>query len=351
MSRNGDLLLQVAQQHHILRGEREAEHEWQARLIYSICGMMAYASLWDDSADSTSDEDGHTVSVVHLKRRVSSVLAAYQALYPELAASLPADAEALADEIEQQFTAAGVVYHRPWRVAPAARREAQCSGILLQRGIALDDISRVSGLGFYAVVAGLAGEANPDTGAARAMFGLEQGPLQELWHRIVAAAAWRAPDYDFESSSDTEYLRLKPPFSGGYWGPKPDRTGNVAMLRSGNHGAQLYYLYRYQDKALEVSQLPQWQVENANYRILACACLADRGTLPPITYCEDGPLVHVRLGYLLPPRELAFLKYYSWPERCSSLPCDFKRKLSTEVFTAIKSLLSQAGYSFQEGMF
>ena len=233
----------------------------------------------------------------------------------------------------------------------AALREAQCSGILLQRGIALDDISRVSGLGFYAVVAGLAGEANPDTGAARAMFGLEQEPLQELWHRIVAAAAWRAPEYDFESSSDTEYLRLKPPFSGGYWGPKPDRTGNVAMLRSGNHGAQLYYLYRYQDKALEVSQLPQWQVENANYRILACACLADRGTLPPITYCEDGPLVHVRLGYLLPPRELAFLKYYSWPERCSSLPCDFKRKLSTEFFTAIKSLLSQAGYSFQEGMF
>lgn len=351
MSRNGDLLLQVAQQHHILRGEREAEHEWQARLIYSICGMMAYASLWDDSADSTSDEDWHTVSVVHLKRRVSSVLAAYQAMYPELAASLPADAQALADEIEQQFTAAGVVYHRPYRVAPATWREAQCSGILLQRGIALDDISHVSGLGFYALVAGHDGAVNPDISAAATMFGLEQEPLQELWHRIVAATAWRAPKYDFETSSDTEYLRLKPPFSGGYWEPKPDRTGSVAMLRSGNPGAQQYYLYRYRDKALEVSQLQQWQVENANYRTLACACLAERGTLPPITYCEDGPLVHVRLGYLLPPRELAFLKYYSWPETCSSLPCDFKRKLSTEVFTAIKSLLSQAGYSFQEGMF
>ena len=104
MSRNGDLLVQVAQQHHILKGDREADGEWKARLIYSICGMMAYASLWDDSADSTSDEVGHTVSVVHLKRRVSSVLAAYQALYPELAAILPANAELLADEIEQQFT-------------------------------------------------------------------------------------------------------------------------------------------------------------------------------------------------------------------------------------------------------
>ena len=37
-------------------------------------------------------------------------------------------------------------------------------------------------------------------------------------------------------------------------------------------GSQLYYLYRYVDSALEVSPLPQWQVENYNYRTLACAC-------------------------------------------------------------------------------
>ena len=33
MSRNGDLLVQVAQQHHILKGDREADGEWKARLI------------------------------------------------------------------------------------------------------------------------------------------------------------------------------------------------------------------------------------------------------------------------------------------------------------------------------
>lgn len=353
MSRSDDLLMQVARQHHILKGEQEADGEWQTRLIYSICGMMAYASLWDDSAELASNESGHlkTVSVVHLKRRVGSVLAAYQALYLALAVSLPANAEALANEIEQIFTAAGVIYHRPYRVAPAARREAPCAGIILQRGIALDDISRVSGLGFYAVAAGHDGAASPDTDAARAMFGLESKPLPELWQRIVAAATWRTPDDDFETASDTEYLRLKPPFSNGYWGSKPERSGSVAMLRSGKPGTHLYYLYRYRDEVLEVSQLPQWQVENSNYRTLACACLADRGTLPPLEYCEDGALVHIRLGYLLPPRELAFLKYYSWPETCSSLPCDFKRKLSAEVFAVVKNLLSQAGYSFQEEMF
>ena len=241
MSRNGELLMQVAQQYHLLKGDREADSEWKARLIYSICGMMAYASLWDESAEPSSDEGRHlqTVSIVHLKRRVSRILAVYQALYPELAASLPAEVDALADEIEQLFTAAGVIYHRAYRVAPAARREAQCGDIIIQRGIALDDISRVSGLGFYMVTSGHDGAANPDTDAARAMFGLEQEPLQELWQRIVAAAAWRAPNYDFETASDTEYLRVKPPFSGGYWGSKPDQSGSVGMLRSGKLGAQL----------------------------------------------------------------------------------------------------------------
>ena len=110
----------------------------------------------------------------------------------------------------------------------------------------------------------------------------------------MAAAAWRAPEYDFESSSDTEYLRLKPPFSGGYWGPKPDRTGNVAMLRSGNHGSQLYYLYRYQDKALEVSQLPQWQVEDfdasieqGNFELLRLEWMSPDDRTPDYVLPED----------------------------------------------------------------
>ena len=55
------------------------------------------------------------------------------------------------------------------------------------------------------------------------------------------------------------------------------------------------------------------------------------------------------MNYLLPPRELNLLKLYSWPETCTSLPCDFRRKLSTEVFTAIKNILSDEGYEFKGG--
>ena len=153
------------------------------------------------------------------------------------------------------------------------------------------------------------------------------------------------PSFEF----GTEYLRLKPPFSRGYWVNEPDKTDTISILRTGMKGSQLYYLYRYVNVGLEVSPLPQWQVENYNYRALACACLSAYGTLPSIEFFVDGSLVHIRMNYLLPPRELAFFKLYSWPETCTSLPSDFKRKLSVEVFAAIKNILFDEGYEFKGG--
>ena len=163
---------------------------------------------------------------------------------------------------------------------------------------------------------------------------------------MLSAASWKS-NLLFEQN--TEFLRLKPPFSQGYWVDKPDTNGMVSILRTGMKGAQLYYLYRYSGAAMKVSQLPQWQVESYNYRSLACACLSAYGTLPPMEVFEDGALVHVHMNYLLPPPELEFLKLYSWPEISTSLPCNFRRKLSTEVFEAVKNVLSDEGYEFKGG--
>ena len=293
MNKYNGLLSSVAHKYHICKGARETENEWKTRLVYSICGMMAYASLWDDS------EEG-TISIVHLKRKVRSMLANYKSMH------------------EEPF-----------------------GDILFQRGIALDSISCVSGIGFYSKQYGA-----KNTDKIKAMFGLDQENLQTLWRITLSAASWKS-DLSFEQN--TEYLRLKPPFSQGYWVNKPDTTGTVSILRTGMKGSQLYYLYRYYGTTMEVSPLPQWQVEFYNYRSLACACLSTYGTLPPIEYFEDGALVHVHMNYLLPPRELEFLKLYSWPEICTSLPCNFRRKLSIEVFTAIKNVLSDEGYEFKGG--
>ena len=334
MHKYNGLLSEIAHKYYIHKGTQETENDWKTRLVYSICGMMAYASLWDESEEEP-------ISIVHLKRKVRSMLANYKSMYPELSVSLPYVSEELEDEIANQFISTGVVYHRPNRIVPSIKHEETFSNISFQRGIALDSISCVSGIGFYSKQDKV---TNPDR--IKAMFGLEQEKLQALWRATLSAASWKL-NPSFEHS--TEYLRLIPPFSHGYWVNKPDTTGTVSILRTGMKGSQLYYLYRCSDTAIEVSPLSQWQVESYNYRSLACACLLVYGTLPPIEYFEDGAIVHIRMNYLLPPHELEFLKLYSWPEICTSLPCNFRRKLSAEVFTAIKNVLSDEGYKFKEG--
>ena len=96
MNKYNGLLSSVAHKYHICKGERETENDWKIRLVYSICGMMAYASLWDDS------EEG-PISIVHLKRKVRCMLANYKSMYPELSGSLPYVSEELEDEIADQF--------------------------------------------------------------------------------------------------------------------------------------------------------------------------------------------------------------------------------------------------------
>ena len=334
MDKYNGLLSKVSQQYQIFKGNHETPDEWKTRLVYSICGMMAYASLWDDAEEP--------ISIMHLKRRIRGILSGYKSLYSELSGTLPHSSEELEEEITNQFLSTGVVYHRPNRIVASQKCEEHFGGVLFQRGIALDNISCVSGIGFYSKQNG---GTNPHK--VKAMFGLEQENLQTLWQNTLSSVSWESKP---SLESDAEYLRLKPPFSRGYWVNEPDKTDKTSILRTGPKGSQLYYLYRYVDDALEVSPLPQWRVENYNYRTLACACLSDYGTLPPIEFVEDGALVHVRMNYLLPPHELEFLKCYSWPEICTSLPCNFRRKLSAEVFAAIKNILSDEGYEFEGGI-
>ena len=113
MDKYKELLLKVSRQYHIFRGNQETADEWKTRLVYSMCGMMAYASLWDDTEEP--------ISIVHLKRRIRSVLGSYKSLYSELSGTLPYTSEKLEEEITNQFLSAGVVYHRPNRIVAAKK--------------------------------------------------------------------------------------------------------------------------------------------------------------------------------------------------------------------------------------
>lgn len=62
MEKYNGLLATVATKYHIHKGTQEAESDWKTRLVYSICGMMAYASLWDEV-------DEEPISREHLSKR------------------------------------------------------------------------------------------------------------------------------------------------------------------------------------------------------------------------------------------------------------------------------------------
>lgn len=336
MNKYNNLILRIAMKYHIHKGQYESELKWKTRLIYSVCGIMAYASLWDTDNEKT-------VSVVHLRERISKVLEDYETLYPEIQNFMPVAAQSVKNfesRIIETFENTGMVYHLPNRVVSAMKCEVQAGNVLFQRGIALDDISCVSGIGLY---------KNCNTVAQlnkiKKMFGLEMFELQAIWKMILSQATWKK---GMQFSSNTEYLRIIPPFNRGYWVDRPDRTGKISILRTGNNGSKIYYLYRYFSSELEVSQLASWQVDNNNYRSIACACLASLDVMPAIDYTIDGELVHIHLNYLLPPRELNFLKLYSWPEGEYLQQNDFRRSLSMNVFSVIKSILTDEGYTFSK---
>lgn len=92
MDKYNRLLATVATKYHIHKGRQEAETDWKTRLVYSICGMMAYASLWDEV-------DEEPISIVHLKRRVGRMFTNYKFMYPELSKTLPQTSEELENEI------------------------------------------------------------------------------------------------------------------------------------------------------------------------------------------------------------------------------------------------------------
>lgn len=77
MKKYNGLICEIADEFHILKGKEETEEVWKCRVIYSLLGRMGYASLWDTVDDLKS------VSTVHFKRRIRTILEIYMEMYPD----------------------------------------------------------------------------------------------------------------------------------------------------------------------------------------------------------------------------------------------------------------------------
>lgn len=339
MNKYESLLLKIAAKYGIKMGSSETESMYKARIIYSVCAVMGYASLWDQS-------DEKDISIDRVKSRIGVMLGEYLGIYPEVKNLFELDHQnvlglkTVEDEIYENYLKGGAIYHCPYHIAPALRSEAPFRNICFQRGIPFDEITCLSGAGFYSEV-----NTDGDPLQVRRMFALEEVSLHDMWNNVVSKAEWISLK---EFNSGSEFLRMNPPFTTGYWMHMPFTDGRISLLRVGSTGSRLYFLYRVTKCAFEVSPLPNWQVDDNNYRRIACSCLAENGSLPPIGYKIDGAVVKVHLNYLLPPAEMNFLKLYSWPYSYRSLPSDFKRICANNVFHAIENIFQCEGFEFRE---
>ena len=151
-----------------------------------------------------------------------------------------------------------------------------------------------------------------------------------------------------QPGTDTEYLRMEPPFTYSYWVNRPYNNKDISIMRSGMKGAQIYYLYQYDGKDFFVHQLPEWQTADSAYRSLSNACLYVNGVLPPVRYRIDGETIRVRQNYLLPPAELNLIRLYSWPDNFGNVTSPFIRIMNRDVFEMIKAILTLQGYRFEK---
>ena len=332
MNKYNNLLVRISNEYSIKRGNKEDTIVWKDRIIYSLLGRMAIASLSDGL------EEG-TVSIIHMKKRIHDVFSAYYSMYEEIARDYSELSEGLEQEIYDIFLHTGIVYHRPDRILMSKKTNAVCNGVKFTRGYELDTKQMLSGLGSYIIQ-----DEDEKTLSLSQMFCLEETLLVDRWRVYTRDPKWT----QYETDQTTQYLKKKPPFSKGYWVDKPYNDGEISILRTGFTGAYLYFLYKYDDDTLLVSQLPQWQVAGGNYRTLSNAYLANEGTLPETIYKTDGELTYVDFQYLPPPSELYLWKLYSWPKRYSNFPCDFSRVCVTKVFEAIKETMMRQGYKFRK---
>jgi hypothetical protein len=333
MNKSNQLIYDIAIEYGIDKGNNETNVSFYSRVIYSLLSRMGYASLWDE----ITDEEMEAVSITHFKHRILGLLRAYVDIYPDMNKVFKDDNQ-IGDELYQLFVRVGIVYHNNYHSSPSIEKKAIAQNVCFTRGKKLSEKTLISGAGTY-VKSNQTIDGYDDV---KEMFQLPAERLDDQWKCLVKQAILNVEKNELKM----EYMKLTPPFSNGYWTNMPS-PNIVSLARCGNKGNWLYYLYRKRER-VEFLQLPNWLVEDYEYRTLANGCLMNANMLPPAKYKIDGKITYLSQEYLYPPAELNFLKLYSWPIRYEDFPNDFKRILSTEIFMTIKVIFEAIGYKFVE---
>ena len=332
----------------INKDSSESEEEWKKRLIYSAVGKVSLASFWDqeDLLDSEREKKG-----VSVKRYKSLIAQRFEAYYQISGIEMdpvlfrPND---IANEIYEIYSVTGFFYHEPNWIVPSMKRTAVYDNVRFIRDCDPATKLSVSGLGFYINDAFV--DADSDL---YDIFNLPQKPYVEWLKAYMSFCQWKPVNLP----QDTEYLRIEPPFTRGYWVRNSTvKEKDILLCRYGFTGQQIYYLLRRSGNMLFGSQLPEWMVglngrsfeyTSHEYFRVALSILMMKETLPPIRVQKGETLFRIELPYLLPTQEEMFFKLYSWPwstkNETSSM---FVRTMNPTVFNCFRELMQFYGFSF-----
>lgn len=110
MQMKDQLIATIGQQLHIAKSN---DDDCICRVIYSLAGKMALASLWDH------DESRDFVSPQHFKQRLEQIFIAYTAIYQQTLSLFPANQNDLIEDIYAVYLRTGHFYHSPYKISPA----------------------------------------------------------------------------------------------------------------------------------------------------------------------------------------------------------------------------------------
>lgn len=326
----------------------ETQKEWNKRLIYSATGRLSLASFWDqeDLLDSKMEKNG--VSVKHYKSLIAQRYEAYYqiaGINKDLEEFRP---EKIANEIYEIYSVTGFFYHEPNWIVPSIKRTAKYHNKIFIRDCDPGAKYYVSGLGYFEESSSVECDSE-----LYDIFNLPRRPYVEWLKAYMSICQWNPVSLP----QDTEYLRVEPPYTRGYWVRTfSAKENDIVLCRYGFTGQQIYLLLQRSGDTLFGSQLPEWMVGLKDrsfeytpheYFRVALSILMMNETLPPILIQKGETLVQIELPYLLPTEEEMFFKLYSWPVTTNiETNSMFVRKMDLKVFDCFKALLQFYGFRF-----
>lgn len=335
MLNNLELLLNdISDDLNIRKGDTEENGSFIRRLIYSAVIRTAYNSLFD------FNENNDIVSIKHFKAVLQDLLKFYFNQYGDVFANVASD-EVIAkitDEYYDLLLSSGIIYHYPHRITSSKYQCFNYDDISFVRGYSYNDLVNMSGAGAF-IETNVFCENTVET--IFDYFQISACLMSDRWKRRIDKLKFVTS----QNEKKYEYIKTSK-FLDGYWGEQPVNDGTVSILKNSTGNLTLYYFYKFEGQKLLVSQIPEWMSEENEIYTLVNEFLYDYGKLPEIRYKEDGEIVIVKLNYILPPKELAVYKLYSWPE--NYMDNDFQNRImNKKVFKVFRYVLENVGYKFE----